>query len=99
MPLGVTMKLKNQKGQIICIPWEKCAVHDSDTSETLDDKKPLAMTLSYDDQVDALTLEFFEIYSDPSLRSHTNDNVFIFDVDAKERIVSIEILDARDLLF
>lgn len=102
MSLGVTMKFKQQKGQILCIPWEKCAVHDSDTSDTLDDKKPLSMTLSYDNHVDALSIVFFEIDSDPSLRSHTNENIFIFDVDAKERIVAIEILGARrhlDLLF
>lgn len=94
MPLGITMKTKNQKGQIICIPWEKCAVYDSDTSEISNDKKPLAMTISYDSEVDCLAIKFFAIGRDSSLRSRTDDNIFIFDVDAKKQIVSIEVLDA-----
>ena len=104
LPLGSSLKHDKKKGKILCLPWENCGVHDSDTSRAVNDRMPLAMSLSYDDESDALVLYLVgpEQLPKPCFLSHTKEGVFIFDVDAHDKIISIEILDARnqlDLLF
>ena len=104
LPLGCVLKHHKNKGKILCLPWENCGVHDSDISRDVNDRKPLVMSLSYDNESDALVLYLVdpERLPKPCFPSHTTDGVFIFDVDASDKIISIEILDARnqfELLF
>ncbi len=104
LPLGVALVVEDKKGKILCLPWKNCGVHDADTSDDLDDRKPLAMSLSYDNESDALVIYLVdpEHLPIPCFPSHTDDGIFIIDVDANGKIISIEILDARkhlDILF
>ena len=61
-------------------------------------QKPLAMSLSYAAESDALVIYLVdpERLPKPCFPSHTKDGIFIIDVDANDKILSIEVLDARN---
>ena len=99
LPLGLKLK-GNKKGKIFYIPWEICAVHNADTSDCLDGQPSLSMSLFYDSDSDALVIYFInpENLLKPSFPSYTDNGIFILDVNATGKIISIEILNAKDYL-
>ena len=82
------------------LPLERCAIHIVDTQEIIEGQNPLSLSYSYDESSDALSIYLIprDQFPKTPVESETNDDVFIFDLDSKDRILSIEVLFASKFL-
>lgn len=103
LPCGATLKKDTEtgKGRLIVIPLKHCGIHTDVgvEQEKVGQLEPLAMSMRYDADVDALSIDFIPLETMASLSLSTlgvKDDI-VFD-GFEGRVLSIEFLFASDSL-